>query len=350
MKKSKFFLIPTICFSVASGGLFACGGGANYSTTNSESLGNTEYYTAFTDEEVDIFQSSFGFVIPFVQNTRYSVEEYEGYNGDLLAYEYGWSFITELSTAEACEEYVELLQEDESYNYEYRQNGYYYFSRDGYFVKVAYYWMKSCYGLDVYVYSYQFEENQSSDVGTENDSSDTSVEDDAPIEAVGLIYEDDSARGYYSVIGLGTCEDGVVRIPDTYKGLPVMWIRSQAFYGREDITEVVIGNNVQYIENYVFALCYNLKSVTIGNKVESIGQYTFLKCEALENVFVPQSVCWIANSTFRGCTSLQSVVFENKTGWRLVSGEKFSEEELSDGSKNAEYLTDIYASSTWKRE
>ena len=349
MRKSRF-LILTLSSIFASVGFFACDNGTENSAANSENLGNTEYYTAFTDEEISIFQSSFGFVIPFVPNTRYSVEEYEGYNGDLLAYEYGWSFITELSTAEACEEYVELLQSDEAYNYEYSQDGYFYFSRDGYFVKVAHYWMKSCYGLDVYVYSYQFEENQSSDAGTENDSSDTSVEDDAPVETVGLIYEDDSARGYYSVIGLGACEDGVVRIPDTYKGLPVMWIRSQAFYGREDITEVVIGNNVQYIESYAFALCSNLKSVTIGSKVESIAHHTFLKCEGLESVFIPQSVRFIENSTFRECTGLQSVTFENKTGWRTISGKKFTEEELSDGAQTATYLKETYVSDAWRRD
>ncbi len=185
---------------------------------------------------------------------------------------------------------------------------------------------------------------------SEEDCSSEENSETPSYETTSLIYEDDSARGYYSVIGLGVCESGVVRIPDTYKGLPVMWIYTKAFYGREDITEVIIGNNVQYIESYAFALCYNLKSVTIGNKVESIDHHAFLKCESLESVFIPQSVNFIGSSIFNGCTGLQSVVFENKTGWRTTSGKKFGEEGLADGVKNAEYLTETYVSNGWRRE
>ena len=196
-------------------------------------------------------------------------------------------------------------------------------------------------------------DTQNSEISSSLDEGGDSSKDDPETpsyETTSLIYEDDSARGYYSVIGLGVCESGVVRIPDTYKGLPVMWIYTQAFHDREDITEVVIGNNVQYIESYAFALCSNLKSVTIGKKVESIDHHAFLKCEVLESVFIPQSVNFIGSSTFSYCEALSSVVFENKTGWRTISGKKFTEEGLSDAAQNAEYLKETYVSNAWKRE
>ena len=148
MKKIKSIFACCLCFALCAN-CIACDGNTN--NANSES-GNTSISsndapvenTAFSEEEENRFLSSFGFVIPFIQNTSYRVEDYEGYNGDLLAYENGLVFIAEGLTEEACKEYVENLKNDDNYSFEYPQDGYYYFSRDGYFVKIEYYWMKTC--------------------------------------------------------------------------------------------------------------------------------------------------------------------------------------------------------------
>ena len=48
---------------------------------------------AFSKAEEERLNSVFGFVIPFVQNKAYTVEEYEGYNDDLMARENGLAFL-----------------------------------------------------------------------------------------------------------------------------------------------------------------------------------------------------------------------------------------------------------------
>lgn len=69
----------------------------------------------------------------------------------------------------------------------------------------------------------------------------------------GLAYTLSSDKKYYSVSGIGTCEETSIVIPSTYKGLPVKAIRNSAF---KNITSI--------------------KSITIMNSVTSIGEDAFV--------------------------------------------------------------------------
>ena len=90
--------------------LFAC------NTDNSPGGGNGTF-TEFKAAEALRFQSEFGFVIPFVETSRYQVDKYDGYNGDLRAEEHGLAFVAELSDEEDCRGYLRLLEDDECYSY-----------------------------------------------------------------------------------------------------------------------------------------------------------------------------------------------------------------------------------------
>ncbi len=176
-----------------------------------------------------------------------------------------------------------------------------------------------------------------SDTQSSGDSGSNSTE-----EKVGIQYER-SRDGSYEVIGLGKIESGVVEIPDTYFGEPVVYIRETAFYGREDITELIIGDNVVYITGNAFMLCSNLEKVTLGSKIELIDQRVFYGCAKLTEITIPASVKMIGSQAFGGCTSLKSIVLENKEGWRTSSKEYFTVEELSDAETVAKYFTETYA-------
>ena len=353
MKKVKKFLIFSLCVALCLGA-FACDNGRDNSAGGGSS--NTHVggvYTEFTAEEEDKFLSAFGFVIPFIQNTSYRVEEYEGYNGDLMAYENGLVFVAEGLTEEDCEAYVDNLKNDENYSFEYPQDGYYYFSRlvddQAYFVKVEYYWMKTQFGLTVYAYSYTFEEPDSSDTATDSESSDTST--DIPDEpTVGFKYE--KHRDSCSIIGFYGDEDGIVEIPEFYEGLPVCYIRGNAFNGREDIVELIVGDNVYSIEGNAFMLCCNLEKVTLGNSLTLIDRQAFFGCEKLEEITIPATVTFIGAGAFRNCTALKSVVLENPAGWHTSSNlhKDFPVEEMSNAETVATYLTETYVSEGWMKD
>lgn len=105
------------------------------------------------------------------------------------------------------------------------------------------------------------------------------------------------------------------------------------YLNNELVTDVVIPDSVQEIQNYAFQNYTDLKSVVIGNGVTSIGQYAFYGCTSLEsvvignsvvfvhnnsfkysaikNLTIPNSVKYISSSAFESCSSLESVTMGN---------------------------------------
>ena len=84
-----------------------------------------------------------------------------------------------------------------------------------------------------------------------------------------------------------------------------------AFYGCSGLTSVTIGNSVTSIGGSAFSGCSGLTSVTIPNSVTSIGRYAFSNCSGLTSVDIPNSVTSIGNSAFLYCSGLTSVTIGN---------------------------------------
>ena len=92
---------------------------------------------------------------------------------------------------------------------------------------------------------------------------------------------------------------------------------SHMFSDCDNLTTVVIGENVQSIPAYAFYYS-SLKSVTIPDSVKSIGKNAFKYCSRLESVTIGKGVTFIGNEAFRLCESLE-IVYWNATncagGW-----------------------------------
>ena len=98
----------------------------------------------------------------------------------------------------------------------------------------------------------------------------------------------------YSVIGIGTCTDTDIVIPNTYEGLPVTIIAENAFQNCTSIVSVMIPNSVTSIEVRAFENCLRLTNISIPNSVISIGTLAFSNCTRLQyNVY--ESVCYLGN-------------------------------------------------------
>ena len=80
-------------------------------------------------------------------------------------------------------------------------------------------------------------------------------------------------NAYYSVTGIGSCTDTVIKISPTYEGKAVKEIGSSAFIS-QNITSVVIPDSVTSIGGYAFWSCSNLKTVSFGenSRLTSIGE------------------------------------------------------------------------------
>ena len=88
-------------------------------------------------------------------------------------------------------------------------------------------------------------------------------------------------------------------------------LNDYAFKGCSSLTSVTIPNSVKSIGKEVFFRCSSLTSVTIGNSVTSIGDYAFGYCLGLTSVTIPNSVMSIGEKAFYECSSLTSVTIGN---------------------------------------
>jgi len=102
--------------------------------------------------------------------------------------------------------------------------------------------------------------------------------------------------------GLG----GVVDIPSTINGKPVVVIGDNAFKDNITITSVVIPRSVTTIGSFAFQGDAALASVSIGNRVASIGVNAFAYA-GLKSLEIPGSVKGIGQGAFRDNFALASV-------------------------------------------
>ena len=129
--------------------------------------------------------------------------------------------------------------------------------------------------------------------------------------SIGLEFELNSDGESYSVIGVGTCKDTDIVIPNMYNRLPVTIIGNDAFYDCSSLANITIPYSVTSIGWGAFWDCISLTSVTIGNSVISIGGYAFSGCTSLTSITIPDSVTSIGGEAFYGCSSLISVTLPN---------------------------------------
>jgi hypothetical protein len=83
------------------------------------------------------------------------------------------------------------------------------------------------------------------------------------------------------------------------------------FKNRNDLTKIIIPNNIKKIGDDAFRGCKNLTSVTIPDSVTSIGDNAFSGCDGLTSVTIPDSVTTIGVCAFWACERLASVTIGN---------------------------------------
>ena len=175
------------------------------------------------------------------------------------------------------------------------------------------------------------------------------------------LYQVDSVWGQFGTIDEGTMNlwnltptmtatliNGVLTVsttanaeamPDLYSNTWYPW-----FAERDNITSIVIEDQVTHIGDGAFTDCKNLTSVTIPNSVitiginafvycgftsitipnsvTTIGDYAFLGCTKLISIAIPNSVTTIRDNAFLGCTELTSIVIPNSVTY--IGGSAFA--------------------------
>jgi hypothetical protein len=65
----------------------------------------------------------------------------------------------------------------------------------------------------------------------------------------------------------------------------VIGFKASVFAGNENITDIILPDNIHKIEQGSFAGCKNLKRITLSKKVKFIPEGTFMGCDSLEDVY-----------------------------------------------------------------
>lgn len=81
------------------------------------------------------------------------------------------------------------------------------------------------------------------------------------------------------------------------------------------VTNYVIGDEVNNLGKYAFYGCSNLKSFTISNSVSTIGSYAFGGCTSLTSINIGSNVASIGESAFKDCTNLKKVNISDLAAW-----------------------------------
>ena len=88
-------------------------------------------------------------------------------------------------------------------------------------------------------------------------------------------------------------------------------VRYIFYSSKTKITDVVLLNSVNAIEESSFEGFTALANISIPNTVETIGNYAFKNCQNLSTITIPDSVTYIG-SAFYGCSNLKNVILSNK--------------------------------------
>ena len=146
----------------------------------------------------------------------------------------------------------------------------------------------------------------------------------APEPSEGLVYELNSDKISYSVIGIGTCTDETIVIPSKHLDLPVTRIAASAFEDESDFISVFIPASIKIIDSDAFNGC-EMTSVTFGkgSQLTTIGANAFEFCSELENINIPDSVTDILTEAFRRCDKLTSVTFGEKSQLTTIGASAF---------------------------
>lgn len=96
-----------------------------------------------------------------------------------------------------------------------------------------------------------------------------------------------------------------------------------AFAGCSVLEDCLINSeSITKIGMSVFSFCTSLKSMSIPNSVTSIGMEAFSGCSELSNITIGDNVNYIYNNAFRNCRSLISVTIPKRVS--TISHETFN--------------------------
>lgn len=135
------------------------------------------------------------------------------------------------------------------------------------------------------------------------------------------VYDD-----FAAVTSCRTYASGVIDIPSSKDGVPVVMISNYAFEDCSKITQVNIPESVTKVGDNAFESCTSLQKVVFTGTSCTVGTAAFKYCSALTEITLPSALKNIPDEAFYGCTALASLSIPDtvevigKEAFRICSG------------------------------
>ena len=110
-----------------------------------------------------------------------------------------------------------------------------------------------------------------------------------------------------SIVGIGSCKDKDIVIPEEINGQTIESISKKAFQQNSNIESIILPNTVTSIGSYAFNECSTIKQICLGNGLTEIGEHAFDSCANLLEIYLPYGISVLRESTFTYCVSLREV-------------------------------------------
>ncbi len=99
-------------------------------------------------------------------------------------------------------------------------------------------------------------------------------------------------------------------------------IGDYTFTGFDGLKSVIIGDNVKAIGDYAFLNCLGIKSITFGNGLTSIGNNAFENCSNISSINIGDGVTSIGDYAFGNCNKVNSIIIGD--GVEIIGDYAFS--------------------------
>lgn len=96
-------------------------------------------------------------------------------------------------------------------------------------------------------------------------------------------------------------------LTDIQIGQSVQWIADNAFCRCRSLESVVMPDSVTSIGISIFSECDMLREIKLSENLVGLNSYTFWNCPSLESISIPSSVTWIGDQALSYCESLKNV-------------------------------------------
>ena len=102
-----------------------------------------------------------------------------------------------------------------------------------------------------------------------------------------------------------------MKVQEIYLPSSLIDIGYCAFWGCQDLNNIIIPNNVRSMGSQAFMLCSSIKNIIIPQNCSELASEVFADCYSLKSVTIPKNISYIAEDAFDGCSSLEDICLDD---------------------------------------